>query len=199
MRRSPARFRIAWWRRWGPWLALALVVALRLAWRTPGDLPEGGTRPPPAGQEDRGKPLPNGFYRVRYVIDGDTLLLEGESRRVRLEGVDAPELSRKGSPEEPWSREAVEFVRAFVQGPAPLRLESSEDGLDRYGRHLVFLWRENELLNEQLIRAGLARAMVRFPYRTDLKRRFAAAEKEARQAGRGIWRTPSPVAAAANP
>jgi endonuclease YncB( thermonuclease family) len=43
------------------------------------------------------------------------------------------------------------------------------------------------MLNEELVRAGLAHARLDYRYSGPMKRRLAAAQAEARRAGRGIW------------
>ena len=43
------------------------------------------------------------------------------------------------------------------------------------------------MLNEELLRAGLAKAMLRYNYSDSVKRRYRAAQKEAQEARRGIW------------
>ena len=53
-------------------------------------------------------------FRVKRVVDGDTLLLDGGTR-VRLIGVDTPETKHPNRPVEPLGREAAKFVRRHVQ------------------------------------------------------------------------------------
>ena len=159
------------WR--GVWLAvaMALVVTLR-AWQTLDQPPE----PPP---------LAEGSYRVRRVVDGDTLLLES-GWRVRLIGVDTPETVRPNHPVEPWGKQATEFTQQFVRNGV-VRLQLDRERLDRYDRLLAYVWVGQQMLNEQLLLAGLARARLEFRYSPAMKRRFARAEAEARRARRGIW------------
>ncbi len=129
--------------------------------------------------------LSEGIYRVERVVDGDTLLL-ANGARVRLIGADTPETVKPNSPVEPWGPEATEFTERFVSG-GEVRLELDRERLDKYGRFLAYVWVEDRMLNEELIRAGLARARTGFSYSEAMKRRFRRAEEEARQARRGIW------------
>lgn len=122
---------------------------------------------------------------VLRVVDGDTLLL-ADGHRVRLLGVNTPETRHPARPAEPWGVEATEFTRRFVEGRT-LSLRFDRERLDRYDRFLAFAYAEGEFLNEELIRAGMSRAETRFPYSEAMKRRFRAAEEEAREAKRGIW------------
>jgi micrococcal nuclease len=124
-------------------------------------------------------------YRVARVIDGDTLLLEG-GHRVRLIGVDTPETKHPQRPAEPLGPEATKFVRQQIGGKT-VTLQFDRERRDRYRRILAFVYVDGRLLNEELIREGYGRAMLNYPYSRQMKRRFAEAERQAREAKRGIW------------
>jgi micrococcal nuclease len=153
-------------------VALAVLVALRY-WQ-PAD------RSPPAN-------LSEGTYRVQRVVDGDTLLLANRAR-VRLQGVDTPETVKPNWPVEPFGPEASEFTRQFVaQGDGWVRLQFDRERVDKYGRFLAYVWVGDRMLNEELVRAGLATAEMQYRYSSAMKTRFRRAEDEAKAAGRGIW------------
>jgi len=126
-----------------------------------------------------------GTYRLQRVVDGDTLLLENGAR-LRLIGVDTPETVKEDSPVEPWGSEASAFSKEFLSA-GEVRLQLDRERVDQYDRFLVYAWVGERLLNEELLRAGLARARLGFNYSESFKRRFRAAEAEARDARRGIW------------
>lgn len=157
-------------------LALALVIAGRYFLIGPA---------PPAP----GEPLSEGTYAVQRVVDGDTLLLPSDVR-VRLIGVDTPETVRPDHPVEPFGPEATEFTRSFLAG-GQARLTFDRELEDRFGRKLAYVWIDQRLLNEELLRAGLARWERGFDYAVPMKRRFEIAEREAQNAGRGIWSLPA--------
>lgn len=142
----------------------------------------------PAPTSSSASARPGKLRLVRKVIDGDTVLLDGEER-VRLLGIDAPEwnadpgpLSR--SPEE-GAHEATEFLRTLVEGKR-VRLEQDWQKEDSYRRTLGYLLREDgSCVNEELLRAGWAFVFTRFPFaRIDA---FRAAEEEAQRNGSGLW------------
>ncbi len=154
-------------------LALLALVVLRL-WQGPSS-----PRRPDALRE--------GTYVVERVVDGDTLLL-ANGARVRLQGVDTPETKKPNHPVEPFGPEASAFTRRFVaQGGGTVRLQFDRERLDRYGRFLAYVWVGDRMLNEELVRAGLATAELQYRYSSTMKRRFGRAEEEARAARRGIW------------
>ena len=154
-------------------LLLATLVLVRW-WQSRDD-------PPPP------ETLPEGTYAVRRVVDGDTLLL-ANGARVRLFGADTPETVKPNHPVELFGPEATEFTRRFVaQAGGVVRLQFDRQRLDRYGRFLAYVFDGQRMLNEELIRAGLATAETGFRYAASMKTRFRRAEDEARAAGRGIW------------
>jgi len=155
-------------------LVILLLVALS-AWRVwqARNEPE-----PPAA-------LAEGVYEVERVVDGDTLVLTNGAR-VRLIGADTPETVKPNHPVEPWGPEATEFTKRFVAG-GEVRLQLDRERQDRYGRFLAYVFVDDRMLNEALIRAGRATAETRFRYSKSMKTRFLRAQDEARAAGRGIW------------
>ena len=70
-----------------------------------------------------------------------------------------------------------------------MRLTFGLERRDQHDRFLAFAWNGDVLLNEELIRAGLAEARLDYRYSNTMKRRLAAAQEEAKRAGRGIWST----------
>lgn len=94
------------------------------------------------------------------AVDGDTLRF-GE-RRIRLLGIDAPEIGqmcRQGDIEQACGRNAARFLRDLIGG-GPVACELA--GRDRYGRDLGECRAGNILLNREMVRAGLALAYGAF-------------------------------------
>ncbi len=166
-----------WWYRRRRALAVAAALAALVLIR----LWQRGLHPPPP------EALDEGTYRVERVIDGDTLRLTNRAR-VRLLGIDAPEIARPGHPVEPFGPEAAQFTRQFVaRDGGAVQLQFDRERVDKYGRLLAYVWVGQQMLNEELIRAGLATAETGFRYSASMKSRFRRAEDEAKAAGRGIW------------
>lgn len=172
LRHLPRRFR----RRAIVLLAVAVLVGLQ-AWRSCRSLP--------APQS-----LAEGIHAVDRVVDGDTLLLAG-GQRIRLIGVDTPETVKPDHPIEPWGPEAAEFTRQFVAA-RPVRLSFDRERLDRFDRYLAYAWVDERLLNEELLRAGLARWEPGYHYSQAMKTRFRRAQQEAQNARRGLWSAGGP-------
>jgi micrococcal nuclease len=110
--------------------------------------------------------LPSGaqkFYCTK-VYDGDTLTLE-DGTRVRLLGIDTPELKEK----EAFALEAKDYTKRYCHGKhIYLSFESdnnnNDDNKDHYGRLLAFIWvplnsnKQWLCINEGLVASGLAHA-----------------------------------------
>lgn len=125
------------------------------------------------------------IYKVKRVIDGDTLLLiNGE--RVRLIGVDTPETKHPRKPVQYFGREAYLFTKQMVDGKEA-RLEFERQKRDRYGRLLAYVYLlDGTFLNAEIIKQGYGFAYTRFPFR--YMEEFRIYEREARQNRRGLWR-----------
>jgi micrococcal nuclease len=133
--------------------------------------------------------LEEGLHEVRRAVDGDTLLLTSGAR-IRLQGVNTPETVKPDHPVEAWGPEASQFTKDFIEKAGHrVRLTFSLDRKDRYDRFLAFVWDGDVMLNEELVRAGLAYARRDYRYSEAMKRRFTQVQEEARRAGRGIWST----------
>ena len=122
---------------------------------------------------------------VVAVPDGDTVYLKG-GMKLRLIGINAPEVAHHNRPGEPGGEAAKRFLRARVLGRR-VRLERDARTRDRYGRELVHLRDETgALLNERLAREGWAWVSP-FPPNFRYLERYMAAEAEARADRRGVW------------
>jgi micrococcal nuclease len=141
----------------------------------------------PAGAPEQ---LQEGIHEVERDVDGDTILLVSGAR-IRLQGINCPESVKPNWPVEPWGSEASQFTKDFLKrAHNRVRLTFSAERKDRYDRFLAFVWDDDVMLNEELVRAGLADARTDWNYSPVMKHRFLAAQDEARKAGRGIWSKP---------
>lgn len=152
----------------------------------------------PAGQADADGCRPSAIARwahADYVHDGDTVWLD-DGAKVRIIGLNAPELARDNRPGEPFAEQARDVLRRLLTGK--VGVEYDEERKDRYGRVLAHVYSES-LVNAaaQVIKEGFAHA-VTFPPNLKHRRCYRAAEQAARATGAGIWSHQyfAPVAAA---
>ena len=121
-------------------------------------------------------------WRVEMINDGDTVTLldtAGQRVRVRLVGIDAPEL------DQPMGREARAALAAKLAGGI-VRVEG--DARDQHGRLLGTLRLADRDLNREMVAEGWAWAFTGFAENDDL----IAAESAARRGRRGLWANPEP-------
>ena len=121
---------------------------------------------------------------VRVVFDGDTIDV-ATIGRVRLLGIDAPEIGHRFDSSAPFSREAKDRLTSLI-GHRWVRLEFDGQREDLYDRRLAYvLLEDGTFVNALLVREGLARVSTRVPLaRLEELRR---AEADARDHRRGMW------------
>ncbi len=173
MPRNSNKPAIRWWARLTFSLVLLALAALWLAG---------------CGSESPGPPPE---AKVAQVIDGDTLVLEN-GLRVRVLGLDAPEMGKDGRPPEFLAVAAKNSLTDLTLNKR-VRLEYDRLRYDHYGRLLAYLFLpEGTFVNAEILRQGLARVYFHEPnfrYREQLQ----AAQNEAMAANRGLWQQRAPA------
>jgi endonuclease YncB( thermonuclease family) len=115
------------------------------------------------------------------VIDGDSIEIAGE--RIRLFGIDAPEARQEchdhAGVAYPCGREAARALAAAI-GQRAVTCTAVEH--DRYERGVAICRVDDHDLGEAMVRSGHA-----FDYGAHSRGRYIAAEREAREARRGLW------------
>lgn len=93
-------------------------------------------------------------------VDGDTakLILDEKEITVRFLAVDTPETSHPTKGEEPYGKEAKEFTCNSLKKAKKIELEfdKNSDKTDKYDRYLAWIWVDDYLLQDNLIKEGLA-------------------------------------------
>ena len=128
--------------------------------------------------------------QVVAVLDGDTVIVrmtQGGEERVRLIGVDTPEISHDGRPRQCYSLRATRFVRRRALDRR-VELTPGRERRDRYRRLLAYVRVVGSPLDleEQLLQGGYARTLEIAP-NVDRALRYRTVEQAARTAGRGLW------------
>jgi micrococcal nuclease len=115
---------------------------------------------------------------VTRIIDGDTFEIEG-GKKVRLIGIDTPEVG------ECYYTEAKDRLSALIlQKQVKMVKDVSET--DRYGRLLRYVYLEDSLVNEMMVREGYAYASS---YPPDIKNQsqLRNAQTTAKELSEGFW------------
>jgi len=85
-----------------------------------------------------------------------------------------------------FAKKAKDFTRRAVEGKL-VRLEYDQQRVDRYGRVLAYVYRDEDglFLNAEIIREGFGFSYPYFPFR--YAGMFGKYAEEARQNERGLW------------
>lgn len=171
-------------------LGLGLLICLDRAVISPRRIARSDS-PLQAAARDRARYHGKAF-EVAFVVDGDTLDLgvaDGGSptTRVRLLGIDGPEVRDEENHPVHFAQEGTQFVRQrALNRRVTVYLE--EDGRTRgyYGRLLAYLeLPDGTMLNDTLVSEGYAYADLRFKH--SYYHRYSQLESSARALGKGLW------------
>lgn len=130
--------------------------------------------------------------RVTAVVDGDTIRVETlagrQLGRVRLLGIDAPEVAHPPEPAECYAEDATELLEelAPVGSTVDLVADTAQPSRDRYDRLLRYVDHDDIDVARELLASGAAR---RYEAVRTLAREesYSAATDEAQDAERGLW------------
>jgi micrococcal nuclease len=113
--------------------------------------------------------------------------LDGRRVRVRYIGVNTPETKHLRKGLEPFGPEAAEANRRLVEGRT-VRLELDVQRWDamRPPRLLAYVYVGDLMVNAELVRQGYAQVAT-YPPNVRYAERFRELQREAREAGRGLW------------
>ena len=123
---------------------------------------------------------------VRYINDGDTLTLADDSR-VRIIGINTPELGYKDKPSQPLASAAREQLHSYLHN-GRVFVVYDKQRYDKYGRILAHVFdQQHNNVGAELIRQGLGFALS-FPPNLLYRECYRSAEAQARLSKRGVWR-----------
>ncbi|HWA55820.1 MAG TPA: thermonuclease family protein [Gemmatimonadales bacterium] len=117
---------------------------------------------------------------VARVTDGDTFRCT-DGTRVRLLAIDSPEEGQG-----PVYQEARRGLQRYLVPQRTVELEADVRPTDQYGRTLAYVWVGDTLVNEAMVRDGWA-VLYTVPPNVRFVERIRAAERDAREARRGLW------------
>jgi micrococcal nuclease len=130
------------------------------------------------------------YFPVAKVVDGDTIdvLIDGQKARIRLIGLDTPEVVDPRKPVQCFGREASQRMRELVLGKkARLERDPTQANRDKYGRLLRYVYLpDGTNVAERMIREGYGHECTyQLPYR--YQKQFREAERYARDHQLGLW------------
>lgn len=128
------------------------------------------------------------LYRVKRVYDGDTIALKN-GQRVRLLGINTPEVEGRNKSDEPGGLAAKEWLQQQL-ADKKVYLEFDEEKKDRYKRQLAHIYLPDHThLNLALVENGLA-VINLIPPNLRYADKLIQAQKKAQKAQLGIWSRP---------
>ncbi len=163
--------------KWRGVVSVLLVVAVAgWVWYS-AQPPAQTTQPPVDGQ-------------VLKVVDGDTLDVQvnGQSQRIRLIGVDTPEVVDPRKPVQCFGQQASNRTHQLADNQiVTLQSDPTQDDSDKYGRLLRYVFlSDGQMLNQLLIAQGYAHEYTyQVPYQYQAE--FKQAQKDAEQKQLGLW------------
>jgi ATP-dependent hsl protease ATP-binding subunit hslU len=118
--------------------------------------------------------------KVVSTHDGDTItILQGKQQvKVRLYGIDAPELKQ------PYGKKSKQFLANLIAGEV---VEVEESGKDRYKRTIGTIYLNGTDINAQMVASGYAWAYRKF------SKKYTAQESKAKSQRLGLWRDKEPT------
>ena len=124
---------------------------------------------------------------IKRITDGDTLQLR-DGRKLRLIGVNTPELNNRHHAAEPLAVEARQMLQTLAPPGTPLTLRWGAEKRDRYGRLLAHAFTpDGRNLSATLLAAGMG-AGIHIPPNLWAIACYSRAENRARKQRLGIWK-----------
>jgi endonuclease YncB( thermonuclease family) len=130
---------------------------------------------------------------VNIIIDGDTIAVKslenGEITRIRLKGVNTPEISGPYTKSQCMGKESSQELRRLIQGKKVTVISDSLTPThDSYGRLLAYIYTEDEILaNEEMIKNGYAYEYTYKDEKYEMQNLFRERQTEAQNNQIGLW------------
>ena len=141
--------------------------------------------------------LKNEKIEVKFskCVDGDTIKLKvnGKKERVRLLAIDTPESVTPDKPVEAYGKEASNYTCNLVKNANKIEIEYdiNSDKEDKYGRLLAYVYVDGKMIQEELLKNGLAR--VAYLYSNyQYTEKFKELESVAKENKKGLWNLDNP-------
>ena len=122
----------------------------------------------------------SGLVTAKAITDGDTLTIEG--KRIRLHGIDAPEMSQSCRINQIEYACGIVARNALIGFAAGSHIRCHRLDVDRYGRDVSQCWVGDFDLSAGMVRAGLAVAYRKYSHA------YVTDEAHAKARKRGMWK-----------
>lgn len=123
-------------------------------------------------------------------IDGDTSVLniDGQDKKVRYLLIDTPETKHPRTGVQPFGPEASARTEELLTNASKIEVEYDVgEKTDKYNRDLAYVYADGQMINEILVREGLASVNYVYPPNTRYLDTLKNAEAQAKAEKLGIW------------
>lgn len=137
------------------------------------------------------------WVNVVRVVDGGTIKTvtdDGQLETIRLIGVDAPltafydlDTDKTGESIFVEGRKAKDYLASLIDKKKIKLTFDSAAQRDEIGDTLAYVWCNNEMVNDKLLKEGYAYLDVEVPFDPDYKKQFWIAEQYAIENQVGLW------------
>ncbi|WP_225349245.1 thermonuclease family protein [Apilactobacillus kunkeei] len=124
------------------------------------------------------------------AIDGDTvkLMYKGQPMTFRLLLVDTPETKHPKKGVEKYGPEASAFTKKMVENAKKIEVEFDKgQRTDKYGRGLAYIYADGKMVNEALVRQGLAKVAYVYKPNNTHEQHLRKSEAQAKKEKLNIW------------
>lgn len=129
-------------------------------------------------------------YSVYKIVDGDTVdvLINGVKMRIRVIGIDTPEVVKSGEKPECFGKEASDRAYELLEGKeVMLEFDKVAGDTDKYDRYLRHIFVDQKNYAEEMIKGGFGKQYAYRNQKYAHRPEFEAAEKFAKDAQMGLW------------
>ncbi|MGD6773395.1 thermonuclease family protein [Staphylococcus simulans] len=143
-------------------------------------------------KESSSKPGTTDRIPVELVstVDGDTAKFnyDGKTESFRFLLIDTPETKHPRIGKEPYGQEASDRTAELLNTAANIEVEFDVgQKKDKYGRYLAYIYVDGEMLNNILVREGLAKVGYVYPPNTRYLSELEDSQDKAKSEQIGIW------------
>lgn len=123
-------------------------------------------------------------------VDGDTvqLLYKGKKSTFRLLLIDTPETKDPRKPVQKYGPEASRFTTSMLANARTVQVQFDRgQRTDKYGRYLAYVYANGRMVNEAVVRQGLARVAYVYPPNNTYQQMLLTSQSKAQAQKLNIW------------
>lgn len=124
------------------------------------------------------------------AIDGDTvkLMYKGKPMTFRLLLIDTPETKHPKKGVEKYGPEASAYTKKMVENAKKIEVEFDKgQKTDKYGRGLAYIYADGKMVNQALVRQGLAKVAYVYKPNNTHEQLLRKSEAQAKKEHLNIW------------